>query len=289
MKDRILTTPILVTAFNRPDNLQKVFDQIRKVKPKQFFLAVDGPRPDKPGEAEACKQSQDIIKQVDWDCEVHTLFQTENHGCGPGVAAAIKWYFEHVPEGIIMEDDSFADETFFFFCQDLLEYYRDNPKIMHISGTNFQQGKKRGNASYFFSEYALIWGWATWKRAFDHYNYDFVNHRDYGKAWYYSIKNQGGLTITPNSNLVSNIGFGANSTNTSEMTWYANLPITPMKFPLVHPKKIRRHIRADFFSHKYHFGGNTRSLLFQHVMQKTPKPLQGTLSYMAEAIKKIWR
>jgi hypothetical protein len=288
MTEKILTTPILVTAFNRPDNLQKIFTQIRKVKPKQFFLAVDGPRPDKPGEAEKCKESQDIIKQIDWPCEVHTLFQTKNLGCGMGVAMAFKWYFEHVPEGIIMEDDSFADETFFFFCQDMLEYYRNNPKIMHISGTSFQKGHKRGDDSYYFSEYALIWGWATWRRAFQYYNMDYVTPRDYGKAWYYSIKDQDGLCVAPNVNLVTNIGFGPGATNTTETGWPGGVPTTPMVFPLVHPTTIRRHVIADLYTNKHLFGIRNRSDIFGRLLEKTPDSLKPFMSYTAKAIKKIW-
>jgi len=160
-----LYTPILFLIFNRPDTTQKVFNAIRKAKPKQFFIAADGSPPDREGEIEKCQKSRKIATSVDWDCEVKTLFRDKNLGCKIAISSAIDWFFENVEEGIILEDDCLPHQSFFWFCQELLEYYRNDTRIMHISGDNFQFGRKRGEGSYYFSKYSHVWGWATWRRA----------------------------------------------------------------------------------------------------------------------------
>jgi hypothetical protein len=277
------STPILLTAFNRPDNAARVFDEIRKIRPKQLFWAVDGPRKDRPGEDALCKKTQDIIKRVDWECEVKTLFRTENLGCGYAVAKAIDWFFENVEEGIIFEDDDLPDPTFFRFCQELLEYYRDDRRIMHISGDNFQHGKKRGDASYYFSRYTHIWGWATWRRAWKYYDYKYISRTTYDKAWLRSVHDQKGLAVLPNVNLVSNIGYGGDSTHTSGDSPFSDMPTRPMQFPLIHPKKIKRDVMADFLTYKEVFDGSLGKLLFTGSLRFIPKPVK---SYVKKMINK---
>ena len=245
-----LTTPVLFMIFNRPDTTQKVFNAIRQAKPKQLFIAADGPREGTEGEKEKCEQARKVIEQVDWNCEVKTLFRDKNLGCKIADTFAIDWFFENVDEGIILEDDCLPSQSFFWFCQELLEYYRADTRIMMISGNNFQFGKVRGEGSYYFSKYAHLWGWATWRRAWRYYDVDMKSFEKFkiesqinnifrikqqqkywtkifqsvydGKIdtwcyqWAYTCFINNGLCIMPNVNLVSNIGFGADSTHTKE-------------------------------------------------------------------------
>ncbi|MEK7520327.1 MAG: TylF/MycF/NovP-related O-methyltransferase [Patescibacteria group bacterium] len=275
--------PILIMAFNRANITQRVFDEIKKVKPKQLFFAVDGPRNDRPGEDALCQATRDIVKQVDWDCEVKTLFPEKNagiQGIRSGPTVALQWFFEQVEEGIIFEDDCLPHPSFFQFCSEMLEYYKDDERVMHISGNNFQFGRKRGDASYYFSIYPSTWGWATWRRAWNHFDASlasFPTFRDghtiakitaekdaqnvwldtfrkeyYGEwktwdyEWVYAIWSRGGLAVIPNVNLVSNIGFGTQAThNFSPDNIFANIPTEEMKFPLTHPKEIMPDTEAD--------------------------------------------
>lgn len=139
----MLETPILLLIFNRPDTTQEVFDAIKQAKPKRLFIAADGPRGEKPGEFEKCQAARKIVEQVDWECDFQGLFRENNLGCKKAVSSSISWFFDKVDEGIILEDDCLPDPSFFQFCEELLKHYRNNPKIMHISGNNFQCGRKR--------------------------------------------------------------------------------------------------------------------------------------------------
>jgi hypothetical protein len=263
-----MNTPILFLIFNRIDTTQKVFDVIRGIKPKLLFVAADGPRVGREGEKEKCEEVRNIIKQVDWDCEVKTLYRGENLGCGKAVSGAITWFFENVEEGIILEDDCLPDISFFQYCEELLEKYRLEDKVYMISGNNFLPEYLKLNESYYFSNYPHIWGWATWRRAWKEYSFDmdglslFIREnkiaristqreiRKYylekfkevkdGKIdtwdyqWTYTIWNNKAYSISPNDNLISNIGFGLAGTHTMNINdSFANLPISKMKFPLV--------------------------------------------------------
>jgi hypothetical protein len=280
-----LQTPVLFIIFNRPDFTQAVFNEIRKAKPTQLFVAADGPRETLPDDFEKCRKTREIIRQVDWDCKVSTLFQDENLGCKRGVSSAINWFFSHVEEGIILEDDCVPDQSFFPFCQELLEKYRDDQRVMMISGDNFLSRRRRTEDSYYFSKYYFIWGWASWRRAWKYYDItlkqwpvvrdghwllDILNDRDVvnywtrvfedtynGKIdtwdyqWIFSCWIQGGLSITPNTNLVSNIGFGEFAVNTKDKnSILSNIPVSPMLFPLKHPPFIMWDDLADRFSQK---------------------------------------
>ena len=159
----MFNTPILFLIFNRPEVTFAVFEQIQKIQPKYLFIAADGPRNYK--ENELCKATRDVVQKIDWDCELKTLFRNENLGCAKNVSSAIKWFFDHVEKGIILEDDCYPDLSFFSFCEELLNYYDNNDRIMAISGFNAQLGIKRTKHSYFFAEIPLVWGWATWRKA----------------------------------------------------------------------------------------------------------------------------
>jgi len=172
MSESPFTTPIVLMIFNRPAVTQQVFNEIRKVKPTKLLVIADGPRPGIEDDVEKCPATRQIIEQVDWECQVLKNYADVNLGCKGRVASGLDWVFDMVEEAIILEDDCLPHPTFFSFCQELLERYRDDERIMTISGNNFQYGQRRTQDSYYFSRYAHVWGWATWRRAWKNYHVD---------------------------------------------------------------------------------------------------------------------
>lgn len=288
MSDWEIKTPVLFLIFNRPDTTQRVFNEIRRVKPKELFVSADGPRENKPLEVEKCQATRDIVlKQVDWDCKVYTNFRDKNLGCKIAVSSGIDWFFENVEEGIVLEDDTLPHPTFFRFCEELLQRYSDDSRIMMISGDNFQFGQKRTPYSYYFSRYPHIWGWASWRRAWKYYDVEMrlwpeirdgkwlfdilgdkkavsywmnifekvykgeINTWDYQLTFAFWI--QSGLTILPNVNLISNIGFTCDATHTRKKNKIAGLKFEPLQFPLIHPPVILRDNKADDFTQNGQF------------------------------------
>jgi len=267
----MFNTPILFLIFNREDTTQKVFDAIRKQKPKYLYVAADGARKNKPGEVEKCQRVRDIIKQVDWDCDLKTLFRDENMGCKSAVSSAITWFFENVEQGIILEDDCLPDPSFFPYCEELLNKYKDDTRIGHISGNNFLPGIIDENLSYDFCSCTHIWGWASWRRVWKNYDVNFpfwnnhkekrsflfrnkreeiyfssfipdvLNNRNNINTWdtqyWFSLRLQNQLSVYPAVNLVTNIGVGdLNATHTSKKI---KVPIAAeMMFPLNHPQYV---------------------------------------------------
>ncbi|MBI1792661.1 MAG: glycosyltransferase family 2 protein [Chloroflexi bacterium] len=275
--------PILFVIFNRPDLTQQVFARIREAKPAQLFIAADGPRADHSDDVNLCAEARSVVEQVDWTCEVRTLFRETNLGCKNGVSTAIDWFFEHVESGIILEDDCVPDLTFFRYCSELLDRYCDDERIMIISGNNFQQGIQRTHYSYFYSHFLHIWGWATWRRAWQHYDGKLKHwpalrdtswlldihgskaaavywQGNFDKAytgevdtwcypWLYSAWEQNGLAISPEINLVSNIGFDERATHTKSASHkLTNLPTMTIQFPLRHPPLVVCNVAADQFT-----------------------------------------
>ena len=241
-------TPILFIVFNRPDVTSRVFEAISSVRPKQLFIAADGPRLHVKTDDEKCSNVKKIVSKIDWDCEVKTLFRDENLGCGLAVSSAIDWFFKNVDKGIILEDDCLPSASFFEFCSEMLILHEFDQKIMHVSGNYY--GKHYSAQSYFFSKLPFIWGWATWKRAWNSYDFnikyispeqkndiitkafddsviiDFWSKTlndfhlkpasytwDY--QWFLSIWKNDGFVIQPTINLVENIGFGEHATHTT--------------------------------------------------------------------------
>lgn len=215
-------TPILLLICNRPVETSKVFERIRQLKPKHLFVSQDG----------TDKATADVIK-IDWHCELH-FRQGKRLGCKNGVISGIDWFFANVPEGIILEDDIVPDSTFFTFCEKLLKRYKDDKRIWHINGSNFQD-EWIGNGSYYYSEYMHCWGWATyadrWKQFTEKFDYSLLPKQfkwlqkylkqvengsldtwDY--SWFYTILANKGTVIAPNVNMCENIGFNQNATHT---------------------------------------------------------------------------
>ncbi len=286
-----LKTPVCLIIFNRPDTTEKVFEAIRKAKPPKLLVIADGPRADRPGEASKCAAARAIINRVDWDCEVLTNYSDINLGCRKRVSSGLDWVFDLVEEAIVLEDDCFPHSSFFRFCEELLERYRHNEQIMVISGDNFQVGRKCTECSYYFSRYNHIWGWASWRRAWQMYDLEmkkwpevrdsnllweilqdhqavahwfnifqsgYEGFDTWDFAWTFACWSQKGLSILPNVNLVSNMGFGAEATHTKGVSKFANMPIEEMCFPLQHPAFVIRDTQADDFTEKIIFSGSSK-------------------------------
>lgn len=274
----MFNTPILLIIFKRKDTALKVLDTIRNVKPRKLYIVADGWRNEE--EKIKCIDTREaVLKAVDWDCDVKTLFQDKNLGCCNGVATAITWFFDNEEQGIILEDDIIAENSFFYYCEKLLNYYKDNGKIMHISGDS-PLDRKVGNASYYFATVQHCWGWASWRRAWKYYDstmntisykdtkntlkkrYKDFNIKDYWQRWFYRTADintwdyqwtyciiaNGGICINPSLNLTSNIGFGADSTHTGDPEdENANRKTYPIDIEnIIHPKEIKCDSQADF-------------------------------------------
>lgn len=169
----MFSTPILFLIFNRPDTTRIVFKRIREIRPSKLYVAADAPRANKLGEAELCMETRAIIKDIDWPCELKTLFRDENLGCKLSVSGALDWFFENEECGIILEDDCLPDLTFFSFCKELLERYKDDDRIGHIGGNCFLPGQIAKELSYDFCSITHIWGWATWRRVWKNMDVQF--------------------------------------------------------------------------------------------------------------------
>lgn len=296
-------TPILFLIFNRPDTTKQVFEKIREIQPKYLYVAADGPRTNKEGEKELCETTRNIVlDNIDWDCEVKTLLRDENLGCGKAVSSAITWFFENVEQGIIMEDDTLPKISFFTFCEEMLVKYKENARIMSISGTNFLSSVYKTDNSYLFSEYGGIWGWASWRRAWKGYDYTIAswstdtskNHfkKKYSSNqyhffedvfdkvhsidtwdyqwWYHRLRNDG-LSIIPSVNLVKNIGFDLNATHTHNASdEIKNMQYEEVFFPLLHPKTILLNNDYDFvLAENYYSKKKTNSLsVFSRILNK---------------------
>lgn len=287
MADFELSTPVVMLIFNRPGTTARVFAEIVKAKPKQLFVVADGPRPDRPDDVGQCAATRAIVEQVDWDCELTVNYASTNLGLRRRVAGGLDWVFAQVEEAIILEDDCVPDPTFFRFCQELLTRYRDDERIMVVSGNNFQHGRRYSEDSYYFSRYNHCWGWATWRRAWTLYDdemrewpemrcrrqlravlerndavrywtriFDRTYSGEYNSwayRWTYSCWCHTGLTILPAVNLVSNIGFGPLATHTKSNGRELAVPTTPLEFPLRHPICFMRQVAADAFTQRYYF------------------------------------
>ncbi len=167
-----MKSAVLFLIFNRPDTTSIAFDRIREVRPPKLYIAADGPRVNKEGEVEKCARTRDIVRNIDWDCEVKTLFRDANLGCGKGVSSAITWFFENEEEGIIIEDDIIPHPDFFNYCDEMLERYRHDDRIQLIAGRNaFYKGYDSAY-SYYMSSLFHIWGWASWRRVWQTYEFD---------------------------------------------------------------------------------------------------------------------
>lgn len=291
-----LKTPVLFLVFNRPDTTAQVFEAIRQAKPPRLYVAGDGPRKEHSGEAELVSKVRKIATAVDWPCEIKILFRHENLGCKYAVSGAINWFFEQEKQGIILEDDCLPSKSFFWFCEELLDKYRENESIMAITGTNITRGIIF-EYDYLFSRYALMWGWASWARAWKKYDLELRNWPGTGQSkrlkrlglnriveiiiwkdilnrtksnkivawgyqWIYSCWLYYGTTIAPSRNLIRNIGYSKDATHTTNPhPILSNLQNKDLIWPLNEPLDFTPHYQYDNFISKYWFNASLISLI----------------------------
>ena len=305
--------PVLLLIFRRPDLTRRVIDALSVVKPSRLYIAADGPR-DRPGERQLCDETRKVATQVQWPCQLKILFRNENLGCRVGVSTAIDWFFDQEDAGIILEDDCLPSPSFFPYCAELLARFHDDERIIAISGNNFQKGRDVTPYSYYFSKYMHCWGWASWRRAWALYDRDMVHWPEFRansglQAWsdgrasfeshwtsnfdeaaagtldswasrfLFSCWAQNGLTCLPEKNLVSNIGFGAESTHTANPDdWVANIRAEELAFPLRHPSTVVRNIQADRFTDE--------NVFWIHPAPSTSQRIKRKIVHVA---KRIWK
>ena len=269
-----ISTPVLFLVFNRIDATTLAFEAIRKVKPKKLYIAADGPRLHNDLDIKKVAKVRKIATSVNWPCEVKTLFRNRNLGVKHAPIEAITWFFKHEEKGIILEDDCVPHSNFFKFCETLLNHYHNDSRIFTISGTNIKSSVGRRNETYHFSKYFHPWGWATWRRVWDCYedgisfwpkwkiSEDWTNklpikaeqeifrkifdreysnkRQDWGYRFMACVLKNGGLTVRANVNLVNNIGFGKESTNSikddGKLTYNPSQKIISNR--IIHPKKV---------------------------------------------------
>lgn len=287
MDNYITKSPILFLIFNRPETTFRVFNEIKAAKPSRLYIAADGPRPERPEEAILCQQTIDIVSKIDWQCKVEKLIRTSNLGCKQAVSSAIDWFFENEEEGIILEDDCLPAKSFFYYCDTLLEKFRYDSRIRHITGCNLQNGNTWGNASTYFGNQTHVWGWASWKRVWADYDKDLKRYdedeiaekmsniftdaflieewvsifRDVksGKidTWDFQLALinyfNNSLSVNPNVNLISNIGFGEAATHTVSVdSPYANIALQEI-VEITCPEYFLPEKKADYAVFNYDF------------------------------------
>ncbi len=241
MKKSQFQTPVLFLIYNRPEESERVMKQIRKVKPKYLYIAGDGAKNNPNDILGVHITRNNVLYLIDWDCEIKTLFRKENLGCKYAVSEAIDWFFNNVEQGIILEDDTLPDKSFFYFCEEMLKKYKNNKNIFHISGTNVD-GHSKKPYTYFYSKTSNVWGWATWRDRWEKYDVEMRDYPQYKKyifmnrlkkqgllptlrgkyiydktftgekdtwdyQWGYTIEKNDGFSIIPTYNLIKNIGF----------------------------------------------------------------------------------
>lgn len=270
-----VNTPVLLIVFNRPATTRRVFESIRAARPKRLYVAADGPRADRVGEAQLAEEARKIATNVDWPCEVKTLFREQNIGCQHAVTGAIDWVFKNEEQAIILEDDCVPSPAFYQFCEEMLATYENDERVMHVGG--YTVAKMRDKASYRASKFVAGWGWATWRRAWKKFDLNIdpatvftsVDMRAifgsqaeilrssllsqltntqlsvWDVQWFLSILANGGVSIMPATSLIKNVGFGADATHTREISHLAKIDRGTLTWPLVKPLELRPDPRLD--------------------------------------------
>jgi hypothetical protein len=320
----MLHTPVALILFNRPVTVERVFVEIAKAKPNKLFIIADGPREGHPEDIERCAAARAIMDRVDWDCEVFKNYSDVNLGCGRRPATGISWVFEHVDRAIILEDDSVPHPSFFPFCDELLEKYRHDERVMMVAGTNMFE--RPIPYSYCFTHsHANNGGWATWRRAWMHFDmeiktwpllretswlqdileypaavefwrgifdmaYAARGQKDYWDyQWTYAVWAQKALAVRPKVNLISNIGFGPDATHTASTNDpRATARTTAMQFPLLHPPSVERHTEADRIVFSWmaskRAASGPRSRLWRKLSPLVPQSLKKQLRRLSSSV-----
>jgi hypothetical protein len=304
----LLHTPVLIITYKRLDTTLKVLESVAKVKPAKLYIANNAPNPLNVDDGEKVKAVRAVFeKELDWSCQVITLFRTKHLSAKESISSSIAWFFENESEGIILEDDCVVEPSFYYFAQECLERYRSDDQVTQISASNFQDGNVKSNASYYFSRYNHIWGWAGWRRSWKHFDsylkefntgkskhirvvnkifprkqdrtywiamYDYVksgNLDTWDYQWMFCMWSQNGRSIIPQVNTVINIGFGNEATNTLNQSEHiVSLKSKPIDFPLIHTPNIDYNSEADIFSSD-HFFFISKSYKLRHLKIRVAK------------------
>ena len=278
-----LQTPVVLFVFNRIEQTRQVFEAVRQARPATLLVVADGPRTDRTGEAATCDEVRAVATAVDWPCVLHKNFLEANAGCDARVVSGLDWAFSLVEEAIILEDDCVPDQSFFQMCEELLPLYRDDLRVGMISGFNGVKVRANERRSYYFGVMGSCWGWATWRsrwltfdremsgwparRATDaltavfrrkwdrkYYTarfdecYAAGNSSPWDYRWLYTRIFQKSFAIVPQTNLVSNIGFGPDATHTLSDEPYPLPERGSLTFPLIKPKEVAVDAKMDLLA-----------------------------------------
>lgn len=280
--------PVLLLGFNRPDLFSQVLDAIRAAQPRELFISLDGPRDSHPADAVGCAEVRRVAETVDWVPSVHVKAREHNAGCGISVSSGISWALSHSDRIIVLEDDCLPDRSFFPFCDELLERFAYDQRVMQIAGCNWGASAERYvGFSYAFNTFAPVWGWATWRRAWELYEYRLDSWPRFKRAglfdgialsrrfrsimryefdtvyagggtwdhqWQYAVMRNNGLSVSPNRNLCINLGFRHDATNVSEPDYvFSKLPLESIELPLRHPPEVARNPAVDALFEKVYW------------------------------------
>lgn len=274
-----MNIPLLILVYNRPSETEILINNLKKIKPKKIFISADGPK-NASLDIKRNKEVKNILKKINWTKDIQLNYLKKNYGCKESVSKAIGWFFSKVKMGIILEDDCIPNKDFFLFTKEILVKYKNNNKIFMVSGNNFLKKKIKINDSYYFSKYNHCWGWASWARAWKNYDKNLTSWNNFKKSklwknkfnneyektywekifdlcykkkinswaypWLYSIWKKNGLCIIPKVNLVKNIGFNLNASNTFSHQEF-NYETNSIGNKISHPKIIKINNFADNF------------------------------------------
>ncbi len=270
-----LNTPVAFFIFNRPDLTALVFAEIARAKPEHLLIVADGPRSVE--EENLCQATRNVVAKIDWECKVKRNYSDVNMGCKQRISSGLNWVFSEVAEAIILEDDCLPHPSFFHFCEEMLVRYRSDNRVMHVAGANLIP-KTTSRYSYRFSRLTPIWGWATWRRAWKHYDIEMTHWPEYNNTrdvlyfgnqqanvrhfldevyhdldtwdgqWWFSCLNTKGLSVIPKVNLIHNMGHRWDATHTKASSHVDKVPIQEITAPFAGPVHI--HPDRDF-DYKY--------------------------------------
>lgn len=299
MSQATLTTPVLIIAYRRADTTRRVLEAVRRVRPQRLYVACNAPRLDRLAEQEQCAEVRSLFDALSWPCEVHRLFRKEHLSAKESISGAISWLFEHEPQGIILEDDCVPSPSFFRFAGELLNRYASDQRVGMISGDNFQFGRCRGEASYYYTRYCHIWGWATWRDRWATYDATMCEWPAYKKLlladldgwleriywgrlfdltyagqidtwdyqWQFANMINHRVSVMPQVNMVRNIGFGEQAHHTRNLTRCADMQEYELEFPLRHPATFSPDREADRYTFKINYLPGL-SALTRYVLKK---------------------
>ncbi len=280
--------PVLLLGFNRPDLFSKLLDVVKQAGPRDLLIGLDGPREGNGRDAGDCAAVRRLAEGTHWAPNVHLNIREHNLGCGPAVASAIDWTFERVERAIVLEDDCLPDLSFFAFCDELLERYADDERVMQIAASNWGASEDRYRGwSYGFSTFGPVWGWATWRRAWKLYEYKldswprfkrdglldgvaiskrfqslmryeldtvYAGGGTWDHQWQYAVMRHSGLSVSPSRNLCVNLGFRSDGTSVTEPDYvFSNMPLESLPGPLVHPPEVARNPAIDALFEKVYW------------------------------------